>query len=135
MSKNKTPGQAIHQVCADCAGSPSAVRDCRGDKLCDGPCLFFKFRFGKGRPSVNLIRKYCLRCMNGSPKLVKDCKSSLTCPLHPYRLATNPKRVAVRRDISTRIDDCVIGNSQTRVEATLIQITSKTASHEGESRA
>lgn len=89
-----TPGRAVRQHCIDCAGSPSAVKDCQGDKLYDGPCLFFRYRMGKGRPSVKLIRKYCLQCMGGSPKLVKDCTSESTCPLHPYRMGRNPKKTA-----------------------------------------
>jgi hypothetical protein len=135
MLINQTPGNAIRKTCLDCAGSPSAVRDCQGDKLYDGPCLFVPYRFGKGRPSVKLIRKRCLWCMGGSPKLVKDCKSSGTCQLHSYRFGTNPKKEAVRSDFPTRIDERAGGNGQVRVEAKLIKITSKTATHEGESRA
>jgi hypothetical protein len=134
MRDNQTPGNAIRKKCLDCAGSASAVRDCQGDKLCDGPCPFFPYREGKGRPSVKLIRKYCLWCTGGSPKLVKECRS-LTCPLYDYRMATNPKRAGVRRQFPTRIDERAAGNGKVRVEDNLIQITSRTGSHEGESAA
>ena len=76
-----TPSRAIHKTCTDCIGTAFLIKDCQGDNLSDGPCLFFRYRLGKGRPSVKLIRKYYLWCMGGSPKLVKDCQSSLTCPL------------------------------------------------------
>ena len=94
-----TPGRAIRKICIDCVGSAFEIRDCQGDKLYDGPCLFFPYRMGKGRPSVRLIRKYCLWCMGGSPKLVKDCPSR-KCPLLPYRMGRNPKRVIVRQGFS-----------------------------------
>jgi hypothetical protein len=98
---NLTPVKAIHKVCVDCVGSPFEVKDCQGDKLYDGPCLLYPYRMGKGRPSVKLIRKYCLWCMGGSPKLVKDCRSISTCPLHLYRMGRNPKRMGLRRGFST----------------------------------
>jgi len=97
-----TPGKAIHRACVDCVGSPFAVKDCQGERLHDGPCLFFRYRLGKGRPSVKLIRKYCLWCMGGSPKLVKDCHSGLTCPLFAYRLGRNPKMRHLTRRFFTR---------------------------------
>lgn len=116
MLNNQTPGRAIRRFCTDCAGSPSAVRDCRGNHLYDGQCQFYRYRLGSGRPSVKLIRKHCLWCMGGSPKLVKDCHSSATCPLHPYRLGRIPQKGAARRGFFTRIDDLITGNGQIRVE-------------------
>jgi hypothetical protein len=135
MPITQTPLKAIRAGCLGCAGSPSTVRDCQGDTQYDGPCLFFRYRLGEGRPSVKLIRKYCLQCMNESPKLVKECQSCLTCPLHSYRLARNPKRVAVRRDFPIRINEIVVGDSQVRVGGKMKKIASKTPAHEGESRA
>jgi hypothetical protein len=91
MSRNNlTPRRAIRKICIDCAGGTSEVKDCQGDKLHEGTCLFYPYRMGKGRPSVKLIRKYCLWCMGGSPKLVRDCACH-TCPLFLYRMGRNPK--------------------------------------------
>jgi hypothetical protein len=84
-----TPSQAIHKVCVDCVGSPFAVRDCQGDSQYDGPCLLFPHRLGMGRPSVKLIRKYCLYCMGGNVKLVRECHSG-ACPFLCYRMGKNP---------------------------------------------
>jgi hypothetical protein len=115
MLNAQTPIKAIRQVCLDCAGGPSAVRECQGNKLSDGPCPFYPFRLGKGRPSVKLIRNHCLQCMGGSPKMVRDCRSAWTCPVHVYRLGTNPKRVGVSRGFSTRIKERTGGDSRVRV--------------------
>lgn len=86
-----TPGLAIRKHCLDCVGGANEVKDCEGDTLFDGPCLFFKYRFGTGRPSVKLIRKYCLYCMGGSSNLVGNC-ASIGCSLHIYRFGRNPAR-------------------------------------------
>ena len=92
MTKPLTPGQAIKQHCKKCVGSTSKVKDCGGDQLLDGTqCLFFSYRTGKGRPSVKKIRPYCLKCMGGSRKLVRECSNS-DCDLHPFRMGTNPNR-------------------------------------------
>ena len=84
-----TPRKAIRQICIDCVEGAREVKVCQGDKLFDGPCLFYPYRLGKGRPSVKLIRKYCLYCMCGSPKLVRHCPSK-ACPLLRYRFGKNP---------------------------------------------
>ena len=91
-----TPLGAIRKVCVACVGSPYDVPDCGGNK-CLGVqgdenevCYLFPFRLGRGRPSVKLIRKFCLECMCGSSKLVAECGS--TCPLHPYRFGKSPAR-------------------------------------------
>jgi hypothetical protein len=87
--KNLTPGQAIHKICIDCVGNPFAVKDCQGDKQLDGPCLLFAYRLEKGRPSVKLIRKYCLYCMGDNGKLIRECHSR-ACPFPCYRMGKNP---------------------------------------------
>lgn len=115
MLNTKTPMKAIRQACLDCAGGPSGVRECQGNKLSDGPCPFYPFRLGKGRPSLKLIRKPCLYCMGESPKLVRDCRSATTCALHVYHLGTNPKRAAVKRGFSTRIKEKTCSDSRVRV--------------------
>jgi hypothetical protein len=85
-------------------GSPFEVKDCGGDKCLNracnpqGQCWFYRFRLGKGRPSVKLIQKYCLYCRGRSSELVKDCIERTdhdgvkACSLYPYRQGRNPKR-------------------------------------------
>jgi hypothetical protein len=87
--KRQTPRRAVREHCVDCVGRASVVRDCQGDKLFDGPCILFPYRMGTGRPSVKLIRKFCLYCMGGSWKLVKECPNK-ACPFLRYRLGKNP---------------------------------------------
>lgn len=94
MEENKyhelTPGEAIRKFCVACVGSSAEVHNCKGDKLVDGTvCNFFKYRLGKGRPSVKSIRRECVKCMGGSSELIKDCVSQ-TCPVHKYRFGKNP---------------------------------------------
>jgi hypothetical protein len=85
-----TPGEAIRKHCVECVGSTQEVRFCRGDELLDGTkCWFFKNRLKEGRPSVKLIRKFCLHCMGGSSDTVKDCPSA-GCLLYPFRFGKNP---------------------------------------------
>jgi hypothetical protein len=88
-NRRLTPRQAIREHCVDCIGKASVVRDCQGDALADGPCILFKHRMGIGRPSVKLIRRFCLYCMGGSWKLVKQCPSR-ACSFLQYRLGKNP---------------------------------------------
>ncbi len=95
-----TPGKAIRSVCVACVGSAHKVRKCPGDKCLggygdeNGACYFYPHRMGAGRPSVKLIRKFCLECMGGRKQLVGECRS-LDCPLHQYRFGKNPKRAGV----------------------------------------
>jgi hypothetical protein len=44
---------------------------------------------GCGRPSVKLIRKFCVECMGGDRQLVKEC-GSRGCTLHRFRFGSNP---------------------------------------------
>jgi len=94
-----TPLRAIRKVCVACVGSPYEVKDCGGDACLGvqgdekGICYFYPYRMGRGRPSVKLIRKFCLECMGSSSKRVAECKSD--CPLHPYRFGKNPKRAGL----------------------------------------
>lgn len=95
-----TPRKAIQRMCVACAGSVQDLKCCGGDKLLNGQgdgkgtCHFYPHRMGKGRPSVKLIRKFCLECMGGSKQLVAECQL-FDCPLHPYRFGKNPKRAGV----------------------------------------
>ena len=49
---------------------------------------------GKARPSVKLIRRFCLECMGGSSQLVAGCQS-LNCSIREYRFGRNPKRAGI----------------------------------------
>jgi hypothetical protein len=90
IKRNVAPRRTISNNCIDCVGGASMVRDCQGDKLFDGPCLFYRYRMGRRRLSVRLIRKHCLWCMGGNEKLVRECPSK-TCPFLPYRMGKNPQ--------------------------------------------
>ena len=99
--KRLTPRQAIREHCIDCIGGACAVRDCDGHKSADGPCIFFPYRMGAGRPSIRLIRKFCLYCMGGSRKLVREC-SSTACAFLPYRMGKNPALANRRVRLNSR---------------------------------
>jgi hypothetical protein len=79
----------VRRICVDCVGFASLVKGCMGDKLFDSPCPFYPYRLSRGRPSVKLIRRYCVWCMGGHEKDVREC-SSATCPAKPYRMGRNP---------------------------------------------
>jgi len=85
-----TPLKAIRRFCGDCVGQASAIRDCLGDEAIP-PCPFYRYRMGRGRPKLRIIRQHCLWCMGGSSVLVRNCHSA-GCRLHLYRLGKNPKK-------------------------------------------
>jgi hypothetical protein len=90
-----TPLESVRKVCVACAGSPSMVAECGGDRCLGGQgdsdqmCYFFPYRLGRGRPSVKVIRKFCLECMGGDTSLVAAC-TSMECAVHVFRFGTNP---------------------------------------------
>ena len=91
-----TPGRAVRLHCLECVGfSAAEVRECGGNELLKDDttvtCPFYRYRLGKGRPSVRTIRRECLYCMCGSSKGIEDCRSVL-CSLWPYRQGHNPAR-------------------------------------------
>ncbi len=98
-----TPLQSIRRFCVQCVGGkPTEVKNCGGDKCLNGAssragkCWFYKYRMGKGRPSVKHIHQVCLWCQGGNREFVLDCLDGITaCPLYPYRMGTNPKRSGV----------------------------------------
>ena len=96
-SKRLTPGEAVHAFCVDCVDGGHNVRDCGGDKCQNGGsdnsgvCLFYKYRLGKGRVSVRLIRRMCLWCSGNQEGFVRECKSD-GCTLYPFRMGKNPAR-------------------------------------------
>ena len=86
-----TPGEAIRKFCVDCVGSVYQTEDCSGG-FCYAsgkPCNFYKFRQGRGRPSVKIIRRECLFCMGNSSALVREC-SNEKCALYLFRFGKNP---------------------------------------------
>lgn len=99
-----TPLKAIREFCVQCVGGDAErleVKTCGGDRCltpgqgCDaeGVCLLYKYRMGRGRPSVKTIRKYCLYCQGNNSEHVRECSEN--CFLHDYRLGTNPNRKCV----------------------------------------
>ena len=83
-----TPGDAIRKQCIECYGGVFAeVHTCDAGKM----CVFHKYRLGRGRPSVKIIRKFCLNCMCGSYEAVKDCTTE-DCTLYPYRFGKSVNR-------------------------------------------
>ncbi len=97
---NVTPGKAIHRHCVSCVEHAHEVKYCQGDKMIGGQgnkngiCYFFTYRLGRGRPSVKVIRRFCLECHGDSRKSVRDCPSK-KCHLYIYRMGTNPARAGV----------------------------------------
>ena len=88
-----TPGKAIRKHCVECVGSVYQTEGCKGDELLDGTkCHFSKFRNGTGKPSVKIIRKFCLHCMGGSRRAVLECRVE-SCFLFPFRFGKNPNCV------------------------------------------
>lgn len=91
---HKTPLDSIRAYCVECNGGNDAeVRRCDGDGKTPGfpACLFHRFRMGKGRPSVKIIRKFCLDCMGDNRSLVSTCETT-DCLCHPFRMGKNPAR-------------------------------------------
>lgn len=86
-----TPGEAIRKHCVECVGSIYETKICGGEMLLGTgkPCPLYPYRQGEERPSVKVIRKECLSCMNGKSDFVKTCPSG-QCNLFPFRLGRNP---------------------------------------------
>ena len=95
IQKRITPGKAIKQHCLWCCnGKRIEVQKCPTKN-----CLFYKHRLGKGRPSVKLIKKFCIGCSGG----IRDAKKCLwegqhesLCELFRYRLGKNPAYLSNR---------------------------------------
>ena len=85
-----TPGKAIRKFCLSCTGTSDAVKGCQGDELLNGPpCPLYKYRTGRGRPSVKVIRKHCVHCGNGDYEFIRNCPDE-NCTLHKFRMGRNP---------------------------------------------
>ena len=92
-----TPKQAVRRQCVICVGSAYEVENCGGDQMIGqgdekNVCYFWPYRNGDGRPSVKVIRKFCLECMGGNRRFVAECTTT-SCAVHPFRFGTNPNRI------------------------------------------
>jgi hypothetical protein len=90
-----TPGSAIRAFCVSCCGGVlGEVKTCEGDGTDPAyhACPFHRYRLGRGRPSVKIIRRFCLQCMGDSPKLVSECETT-DCLCHSYRMGKNTSRI------------------------------------------
>jgi hypothetical protein len=54
-------------------------------------CPFYSYRMDKGRPSVKVIRKFCLQCMGTRADFVRKCETA-DCLCHLFRMGKNPNR-------------------------------------------
>lgn len=94
-----SPKETIRAQCLACVGGhKKEVASCNGDGSIPGfhSCSFHPFRLGKGRPSIKILRQFCVQCMGGSLVFVRECGTE-DCFIHPYRLGKNPARVGIGR--------------------------------------
>ena len=93
--KKMTPGSAIRAFCVGCCGGVfGEVKSCDGDGTDPAfhACPFHPYRMGRGRPSVKIIRKFCLQCMGDRIDFVREC-DTIDCSCHPYRMGKNPAMI------------------------------------------
>lgn len=95
MQKHKSPALTIQAHCHCCVQSrkDSDVENCTGHIVfaTGKPCPFYEYRIGNKRPSVKVMRKFCLECEGGSKEAVKECSID-DCLIHPFRFGKNPTR-------------------------------------------
>lgn len=93
MTSHKSPSQTIQTYCHYCVQSRSDldVKSCTGHiVLTTGkPCPFYEYRSGKKRPSVKVLRKFCLDCMAGGVEAIRECPTT-DCQIYPFRFGKNP---------------------------------------------
>ncbi|MCF7855431.1 MAG: restriction endonuclease [Candidatus Pacebacteria bacterium] len=86
-----SPRKAIRKMCLECmGGSAKLVATCFSEK-----CPLWHHRFGKYDPEAPLtpiqaIRKICLNCRGNENAFLAIRRCEGPCPLHPFRLGTNP---------------------------------------------
>jgi len=92
---NRTPKHILHEYCHYCIQDKrdSEVENCGGDFciVTGRQCPFFPYRMGKKRPPMKVFRQFCLECMGGSRKFVREC-ITIDCQLYPYRFGKNPAK-------------------------------------------
>ena len=93
QQEKQTPKQTVHNWCHYCVQSRSDkdVEGCGGYVVyaTGRPCPFYEYRMGDKRISVKVFRQFCLECMGGRKDFVSEC-DTISCPMHPYRMAKNP---------------------------------------------
>ena len=91
--KHKIPSETIRLYCRYCVQSraDSEVENCTGHNVfaTGKPCPFYEYRMGKKRPSVKVLRQFCLDCMGGNKAAVKECETG-DCLIYPFRFGKNP---------------------------------------------
>jgi hypothetical protein len=94
--KSKSPRETIRAYCQHCTGgSLQEVKMCTADGKNSKfhACPFHPYRMGK-RPSVRILRQFCLDCMGLNKNLVRDC-TSYNCLVYPFRFGKNPNRSGI----------------------------------------
>jgi hypothetical protein len=95
MKAHRSPQQTIRAYCHYCIQnrSDTEVENCTGFLVfaTGKPCPFYKYPMSGKRPSVKVMRKFCLECMGGNKEFVRDCTTN-DCLIHPYRMGRNPAR-------------------------------------------
>lgn len=91
---HRSPSRTIQAHCHYCVQSRSEteVENCTGHFVFatgGKPCPFYEYRMGNKRPSVKVMRRFCLECEGGSKEAVKECSTS-DCLIHPFRFGKNP---------------------------------------------
>jgi len=89
--KKLTPLKSARAFCLWCCfDSQLEVRLCPVET-----CPLWKYRLGKGRITLKILRSKCKDCDPEGYKSIKNCPfdgvSDILCPLHPYRLGRRPK--------------------------------------------
>jgi hypothetical protein len=89
----KSPSRTIRAHCHYCvqSRSDSETENCTGYIVfaTGKPCPFYEYRLGNKRPSIKIMRQFCLDCMGGSKEVVKECTTG-DCLIHPFRFGKNP---------------------------------------------
>ena len=98
--RTKSPRETIRAYCLYCTGGQRGeVLSCNADSKDHAfqVCPFHPFRLGKVRPSVKIMRHFCLQCMGGIPAMVRECETD-DCLIHPFRFGKNPARIGQGRN-------------------------------------
>ena len=93
MTPHKSPSLAIRAYCHYCvqSRSDSDVENCTAHFVfaTGKSCPFYEYRTGNKRPSVKVMRRFCLECEGGSKEAVKECSIN-DCLIHHFRFGKNP---------------------------------------------
>lgn len=96
MNPHRPPKQTIRAYCHYCVQSRSDadIENCTGYIVyaTGKPCLFYDYRIGHNRPSVKVMRLFCLECQGNNMTFVRECET-VDCLIHPYRMGKNPARI------------------------------------------